>query len=132
MKLKFYPKESNEIIGVYKPGYKKSLKGEVFTKCSKSVWSILNHIINLHDLDTNSSFTGVAYCLNEDQYDEKYGKGLAEQKAMLKYHTSMMKKYRKIIDLLRDALDKASELELKHYIKVRNIEEDYKKYYLGE
>lgn len=131
MKTKFYP-NGRRIIGVFKPDIKKSIKGEILTRCTDPTWNILNHIIDTYDLEINSTFTGVANCDNEEVYDEKYGKGLAEQKAMLKYHKSMSKKYKKIIDILRKALDEATELEVRHYRKVRNIEEDYKKYYLGE
>ena len=131
MKTKFYP-NGRRIIGVFEPGVEKRMRGEIFTRCTNPTWSILNYIINICDLEINSTFTGVANCNNEEVYDEKYGKGLAEQKAMLKYHKSMSKKYKKMIDVLRKALEEAAELEVRHYRKVRNIEEDYKKYYLGE
>lgn len=132
IKSAFYWNNMGRIIAIFRPGSIKSLHGEIWTKCSKPTWSVLNHICNMNDLEVSSTFKGVANCANDDEYDEEYGKGLAEQKAMLKYHKSMSKKYKKMIDILRKALDEATELEVRHYRKARNIEEDYRKYYLGE
>ena len=132
IKSTFYVNNMERIIAIFRPGFLKSLHGEIRRKCSKSTWSVLNHITNVNDLEVSSSFKGVANCSDGDEFNEEFGKSLAEQKAVLKYHKAMKKKYRKMIEILRKAEAEAEALEAHHYVKARNIEADYKKYYLGE
>lgn len=116
----------------YRPGHRKTVFGELLGKCRKTTALLIAPYVRSFGLDIRGSFTGQADCSENDKFDPKYGKGLATQKAVLKYHKSMAKKYEKIYCMLKDALDDISGLEVEHKIKARNIEEDYKRYYLGE
>lgn len=58
----------------------------------------------LGNKDFPESFKGVAICDDEDKYDSIKGRMIAENKASMKYHKAMIKRYDKYISALREII----------------------------
>ncbi len=56
--------------------------------------------LELYDEEFPKSFKGVAICNDEDKYDSDTGRMIAENKASMKYHDAMARRYIKYIDAL--------------------------------
>ena len=133
MKHTYFVNEANKkVVANYAIPFNKTVTGEIFRKCCKNTASFVGYFVRIYGLDVHKKFTGTAVCKNDGDFNVDYGKGLAMQKAQYKYHKSMVKKYRKILDMIRVALNEIEELAFHHQTKVMNIEKDYNTYYLGK
>ena len=56
--------------------------------------------MELYDEDFPESFKGVAICDDEDKYDSNKGRMIAENKASMKYHKAIIRRYDKYINTL--------------------------------
>jgi hypothetical protein len=68
--------------------------------------------MELYDKDFPESFKGIAICDDEDNYDSNKGRMIAENKASMKYHKAMIRRYTKYINALYkiiSILEKRSE-----------------------
>lgn len=108
---------------------------EVEAKCSKTTIDILTPMFMSNDKCFNidivcgKDFIGVARCDDEDEFNEQIGKIIAANKADMKYHNAMSRKYELIIKLLDRVYEEINRLRLFHLQKVENIKESLKRYY---
>ena len=117
-----------------------SVFDELIDCCSKETALILSSVVLnsclWNDIKTleleNSCFKGVAKCDEYDSFDVKKGVDIAGLKADMKYHRSMAKKYKLIVNMLDHALDEISALYLKHLTKECDIAESIDRRYCRE
>lgn len=113
---------------------------EVTMKCTKpTMYAVLNMIMDACDLDIpdleipfHASYKGVSKCDEHDTFDEIKGKKIAGEKADMKYHASMMKKYKRLSDLFKKASDEMQVLEFEHMRKHMHIKESLQKNYFSD
>lgn len=135
MKTKFHvlDKDYSPVIKCkITPDFEKTILGEITLKCRTTTAALLGLFCTQMGIRVPDSFSAQSECAGSDKYDENYGKGLAHQKAVYKYHKSMRRKYQVILNLLHHATRDIERLELEHDSKCRSIEQDYEKYYLGK
>lgn len=112
------------------------IEDEVTTKCTKStMYAVLDMLTNTYDLKIpdleisyKTIYKGVSKCDSYDEFDERKGKDIARNKADMKYHIAMMKKYKRLKDIFAKAFDEMYRLEMEHLNKVDNIKESLQKY----
>ena len=133
MKTKFHTNDNTKVVKAKViPEFEKTILGEISSRCRHTTAALLGLFCTQLGIRVSETFNAEAHCIDPDKFDEKYGMGLAQQKAVYKYHKAMKRKYQLLIDMLENAVDDLGKLELEHQNKCRKIEEDYAKYYLGK
>lgn len=131
MKTKFYVHDNVTKAKII-PEFEKTILGEIASRCRHTTTALLGMFCSNFGIRVPDTFSAQAECIDSDKFDEEFGKGLAQQKAVYKYHKAMRRKYQVILDFLGEAIYDISKLEQVHNKKCLRIEEDYKRYYLGE
>lgn len=94
---------------------------------SVPIRSLIKEVItfdNIYGEYPSDEITATAYCDDMDEFNEKRGVEIANAKLDYKDHKRMAHQYRRIINTLRKTIRAAEELELKHYMKYKAIEDD--------
>ena len=78
--------------------------------------------MELYDEDFPESFKGVAICNDEDKYDSNKGRMIAENKASIKYHNAMTRRYHKYINTLRKIIPILEKRSAYHATKLTNLD----------
>lgn len=135
MRKRFITNEENGTVIAILDDYEDVCK-EVLRRCTNNTAiTVLGAIFNfeecdLKELNTNSVFKGVAKCDGSDKYDERIGKDIAGNKADMKYHNAMAKKYKMIFNVLKEAAEEIDRLYARHTVKAYNIKNDLERCYL--
>lgn len=115
--------------------YKYSVVDEVYSKCSSDTYySIIGLIENYYyngnvlDIPTEAVYKGVAKCDNFDEFNEKTGKRIAGNKAEMKYHLAMAKKYKKLVEIIGKAYEELYVLECEHANRALNLNHRIEEY----
>lgn len=72
--------------------------------------------------DFPTSFKGVAICDDEDKYDSTKGRMIAENKASMKYHKAMIRRYDKYISALRKIIPILRKRLTHHATKLASLD----------
>lgn len=122
-----------------KDHYKYGIVDEVITKCSDNTcYSVISLIENYYyngsilDIPTDAVYKGVAKCDKHDKFDEEIGKKIAGDKAEMKYHFAMAKKYKKLVEIIGKAYEELYTLECKHVNKALKLNDRIEQYTKGK
>lgn len=115
----------------------KGLIEECSNNCSKSVLTLLEPFIHSEIRDIFSIFhispiKAKATCSGGDVFDESIGKDISRAKCDWKYHNIMSRKYKQILRVLKKAVKEIEKLKDFHDEKCSRIDEDIKRFYVGE
>lgn len=132
---KFIVKPEEKIVVAIMSGME-DVTNEVLRKCTKSTQHVVDELISSGrhfncpklDLPYKTEFRSVARCDDRDIFDEKIGKNISENKALLKYHTTMQRKYGRLSELLKKASKEIEELRINHILKAINIRKSLAKH----
>lgn len=114
----------------------KGIADEVIRECSRTtIYAILELIEKAGDFDMSNLdipyevlYKGIAKCDEHDEFNEEIGKKIAGNKAEMKYHIAMAKKYKVLVSLIEKAYEELYVLECKHANKAFKINNNIKKY----
>lgn len=107
-----------------------SVEDEVEKHCSKTTHQLVVGIDAFVDklnglAEWQKIFTGVAVKMPADKYDLEFGERIAKKKAILKYQHYMVRKYGKLLEILKQACVEIEKLYDKHYDKLIKEDNDY-------
>lgn len=135
---RFIVKPEEKVVVAIMDAYCDGIQEEVEKKSTRLTANLVQHIITNdyrkglnypnYEIHYNVPYKGVSKCDKDDEFDEKKGKNIAGNKADMKYHIAMMKKYKRLKDIFAKASDEMYELEMEHLNKVDNIKESLQKY----
>lgn len=109
---------------------------EVVEKCTSltmyAVIELINRAVDCNmpnlDIPCDELYKGIAKCDEYDDFDPVLGKQIAGNKAEMKYHIAMSKKYKRLVDILGKAYEELYILECEHANKALKISNNIKKY----
>ena len=112
----------------------KGLMEECGNNCSEDVLTLLKPFIHskVHDIFHISLIKAKATCSGGDVFDESIGKDISRAKCDWKYHNIMSRKYKQILRVLKKAIKEIEKLKDFHDEKCNRIDEDIKRFYVGE
>ncbi len=104
---------------------------EVIRKCTcPTTYAVLDMMesaknLKLPDLDIpiDAVFKGVSKCDDHDEFDKETGIMIADNKAEMKYHIAMAKKYKRLTKLFEKAFEEMYVLECEHANKALKLKE---------
>lgn len=110
-------------MGIVEESYRRT------SKMTAMIVDMLDKKLQIDSDTKNPMFETEVKCVSGDKFDKRIGKDIAGCVSDKKYHIAMMKRYKRILNILHRAINEIETVIAFHNKKVENINTDLERFY---